>query len=577
MRKRHSRRDARHHRAGHRAPHRAHGRARPAHQRIAAWFAADNAAAPVTWRYLPHLLIAAFLARAAVALSGDFVLHPDEIMQYLEPAHYAAFGSGVLYWEYVHGARSWLVPGAVAGVLLALDALGLGRPGVYVAAVKLGFCLLSLLLPWAMYRFTQRAAGAGTAGENAARLALVFGCFWYELVVMAHKPFTEFIGTALLLTALSVLVGADAGRRRVLFAAGALLALGALVRMQYAPLAILLLVLRSLSLRRAQLAALWGGAGALAALVGVLEWQTWGAPFHSYLTNIMVNFGLNRAGESSRWQLPAQLLLAGGGAPAIAFTFGAKLRGPARLLLLLSAAVFLLHLFPAHREYRFIFLLTPCWLMLLAMLSARFDATAAMRRVGAAALLAFGALALANIFPWQSWIHIGHSKENPVHYLRKQDPMFTVMRHLAARDDVRGVFYFAGQTPYFRTGGYYYLHHAVPFYSAHTWGEARRHRPGAGAQEFVSHIVTEDDMRAENMPAFSETFRAGNLVVWRRNADAPLAQWRAHVVKQTDAHMNRLVGGAAAQLRGTPLAPFLAERHWPQAPAAVEFADEAAE
>ena len=39
------------------------------------------------WKYLPLVLALGFIARAAVALSGDFVLHPDEIMQYLEPAH----------------------------------------------------------------------------------------------------------------------------------------------------------------------------------------------------------------------------------------------------------------------------------------------------------------------------------------------------------------------------------------------------------------------------------------------------------------------------------------------------------
>ena len=47
------------------------------------------------WRLLPRILLLAFAARAAVALSGDFVLHPDEIMQYLEPAHWLAFGSGI--------------------------------------------------------------------------------------------------------------------------------------------------------------------------------------------------------------------------------------------------------------------------------------------------------------------------------------------------------------------------------------------------------------------------------------------------------------------------------------------------
>ena len=46
------------------------------------------------WKYLPLVLALGFIARAAVALWGDFVLHPDEIMQYLEPAHQLVFGNG---------------------------------------------------------------------------------------------------------------------------------------------------------------------------------------------------------------------------------------------------------------------------------------------------------------------------------------------------------------------------------------------------------------------------------------------------------------------------------------------------
>ena len=58
------------------------------------------------WKYLLPILALAFAARATVALSGDFVMHPDEIMQYLEPAHRLAFGSGAVFWEYHYGARS---------------------------------------------------------------------------------------------------------------------------------------------------------------------------------------------------------------------------------------------------------------------------------------------------------------------------------------------------------------------------------------------------------------------------------------------------------------------------------------
>ena len=86
------------------------------------------------WKYLLPVLALAFVARAAIALSGDFVLHPDEIMQYLEPAHRLVFGNGVTYWEYFYGARSWLVPGLVAGVLKLFDIVGLGQPAGTSAA-----------------------------------------------------------------------------------------------------------------------------------------------------------------------------------------------------------------------------------------------------------------------------------------------------------------------------------------------------------------------------------------------------------------------------------------------------------
>ena len=46
------------------------------------------------WKHLWSVLALAFAARAFVALSGDFALHPDEIMQYLEQAHRLVFGNG---------------------------------------------------------------------------------------------------------------------------------------------------------------------------------------------------------------------------------------------------------------------------------------------------------------------------------------------------------------------------------------------------------------------------------------------------------------------------------------------------
>ena len=120
-----------------------------------------------------------------------------------------AFGNGVIYWEYFYGARSWLVPGVVAGVLKLFDLVGLGQPWWYVGAVKLLFCALSLAVPAAMYWTGRRHFG-----EAAARMALLAGSFWYELVAFAHKPMTEFVATAPLLALLPLCLRREWRQRR---------------------------------------------------------------------------------------------------------------------------------------------------------------------------------------------------------------------------------------------------------------------------------------------------------------------------------------------------------------------------
>ena len=112
------------------------------------------------------MLALAFAVRATIALSHDFVLHPDEVMQYLEPAHGLVFGNGVQHWEYSYGARSWLIPGVIAGILTLFDTVGLGQPFWYVGGVF----------------------GRRHFGESTGRVALVAGALWYELAGFAHKP-----------------------------------------------------------------------------------------------------------------------------------------------------------------------------------------------------------------------------------------------------------------------------------------------------------------------------------------------------------------------------------------------------
>ena len=251
-----------------------------------------------SWRLLPPVLGLAFAARAAVALAGDFVLHPDEIMQYLEPAHRLAFGSGIVYWEYFYGARSWLVPGAVAGLLKVFDAAGLGQPWWYVDGVKLAFCALSLAIPAGMYLFARRHFG-----EAAARISLVAGAFWYELAGFAHKPLTEFVAAAPLMALLALCVCPAPDRPRVACLAAALAVLTAAIRLQYAPVALVLLGVVFLRTRLKLLLVLVAASAFCA--VGVFDALAWNSGlFHSYVTNVRFNLilGEMRTGESPAYQ-----------------------------------------------------------------------------------------------------------------------------------------------------------------------------------------------------------------------------------------------------------------------------------
>ena len=307
------------------------------------------------------MLALAFVARAAIALSGDFVLHPDEIMQYLEPAHRLVFGNGATYWEYFYGARSWLVPGLVAGVLKLFDIVGLGQPFWYVGGVKLVFCAISLLIPAGMYFFAR-----WHFGETAARVALLMGAFWYELVGFAHKPMTEFVATALLVSLLALCVRPAPDKLRVVLTAAVLAVLVAAIRVQYAPLA--LLVLGLFFLRTGKKTQLVLIAASVLVAIGVFDAITWdGGLFHSYVVNIRVNLALGdlRAGESPAWQFLYWLLIANMGLVALCVLALPDLRRYGFLLTLIALTL-LIHSTQSHKEYRFIFAVIPLWLLISA-------------------------------------------------------------------------------------------------------------------------------------------------------------------------------------------------------------------
>ena len=480
------------------------------------------------WKHLWSVLALAFAVRAAVALSGDFVVNPDEIMQYLEQGHRLAFGNGVIYWEFFYGNRSWLTPSLVAAVLMLFDAFGVGQPHWYIKGVELAFCAFSLLIPAGMYFFSRRHFG-----EASARAALLAGALWYELIGFAHKPMTEFTAATAIMVLLALCLRPSPGRAKVVWTAALVGALAIHLRLQYAPLALGLLGLLFLRVGKGAKAQLALATVGFVLIGGFLDGMSWdGGPFHSWRNYLEFNLKADRAAlEPFKFQFSAfqhfqWLLFTGGGLTALGTALA--LREPRRygLLFLLIALVMVPHAIEQHKEYRNIFAVIPLWLLL--------GADAAVRLAGrlgrpaqiyGAAGAMFAVVSLAGIFnalPRQDESCCA-TVDPPFRFVRGQDPAFAAYLHLASAPGVKAVWHLDRE--YAATPGYYYLHRRIPFYDRRS-GLANNLPQLDVLQASVSHLVTED-LDLEVPPGYVLDRAFGNLRILRRadNASA-VRQWR---------------------------------------------------
>ena len=523
-----------------------------------------RAPAEPVWKLLWPVLALAFAARAAVALSGDFLLHPDELMQYLEQGHRLAFGNGVLYWEFFYGARSWLIPGLIAGVLALFDAVGLGQPFWYVGGVKLAFCAISLLIPAGMYFFARRHFD-----EAAARVALLAGAFWYELVGFAHKPLTGLTATAVLMALLALCVRPpQRGGPSTAWLAAFLAVLAAAVRMQYAPLALALLGLyflragqgeapgKGVAGTRAQLVL---ASGVFVLAVGIFDALTWdGGLFHSYLANLRFNVALSGVGGASdgpAWQYLWWLAIAGAGLGALCAA--AALRDLRRygFLLSLIALVLILHSAQAHKEYRFIFAVVPLWLLVGAGVVARLATPAEPAgpaagpgrpvRVYGVAGAVFAGVSLAgilNALPRQHEVYEGAYTPQGIviRFLRDQDPVFPAYRYLAEAPGVEAVWHV--DRHYHSLPGYYYLHRKIPFYDVATGYGSNLHEDPETIRASASHLVSGNpDL---SVPGYTLEKAFGGIRILRREGDEPpTRRWRDFTPTITGELDHRLMRG----------------------------------
>jgi hypothetical protein len=296
---------------------------------------------------LAALLVGALALRLSLAVALPNIVWPDEIYQTLEPAHGAVFGPSVVPWEFRTGARSWVLPGFLAG------AMELGRPFGrlgHLRAAQAALAVLSLVPVAVAFAFALRRRGLAAAIVAGAAAAT-----WFELVFFSAKALNEVVGAHALVAGLWLATG-DPSRNR-LRAAGLGLGLAVALRIHLAPavaVAVPFLAGRAWSRWRPLVA---GGVVALAA-AGLLDLVTWGAPFHSFWMNVRFNVlegGSARFGVMP-WDAYLRALAAHWswvGIPLLALAILGAIRWPAAGAAAL--AILVTHTPFAHKEYRFLY------------------------------------------------------------------------------------------------------------------------------------------------------------------------------------------------------------------------------
>jgi hypothetical protein len=300
--------------------------------------------------------------------------HADEFNQYLEQGHRLAEGYGRLTWELRLGLRNGLIPQflALPMKLGAVIAPGSMLP-IHLARLSfMALCLASLAGAWGLGRAHSRVAGLA---------ALLVVAVWYDSAFFGVTLLSESAATAILLCGAALLLVERAGARTMALA-GFLLALGALVRAQYAPFVVVLALLSLWHDRRIWRPLAIGAALALA-LGAISDLANHQVPFSWALRTVTVNLGEGAAarfGTEGPLYYPKQVLAAFG--PAAALIALASLFAGRRYWPLIAAnlANLAVHSAIAHKEYRFIWLSLLLTLVLAAISSVRAIEWAGTRR-----------------------------------------------------------------------------------------------------------------------------------------------------------------------------------------------------
>jgi hypothetical protein len=445
---------------------------------------------------LALLALVALTLRLLPVFVFPSINYPDEIFQTIEQAHRLVFGYGVVPWEFEYGSRSWMVPGALAGLIELSRPFGEG-PQVYIPFVGAALAMLSTAAALCGALWGRRFFGL--TGMAIAGLAPAVAI---DAVYFGPRTLSEVVAAHVLVIGLYAAEPGDAtpGRLRLVLG-GFLLGLAAMTRIQLAPAIVAIIAWPSgAAAYRRRLPPLIGGAAIAVLASGALDAVTWGAPFASTWRNFAVNVLDGAAAENgvAPWHGYGDFLLNAWGAGGLVAVLLLALIGARRLPQPLVAVVVILvsHSLIGHKEYRFIY---PAILLLslssglgLAQLTAWAIEALDGRRPGSRwSRPACAAMALA--FP--VLVSLGEATSPAYRELwTRGDGVLRGADFVARSPSVCGVATFG--LHWTQSAGYAHLHRRVPTY----WPENdestfRKYKPAfnvliyarrpAGAKEFV--------------------------------------------------------------------------------------------
>jgi GPI mannosyltransferase 3 len=412
---------------------------------------------PRDWLALLAICVLAFAIRAAVMALLPSILHPDEVM-WLDQANRLVNHQGLVPWDFQTGERSWLWPGLMAGFM------GLGQmfgspPSAGLGGVAVLICIVSLAPVICGF-----AWGRNVAGFPGAVTTGLLNAVWFELVYFYAHPLSESAAASALVAGLCLAYpGAGVPSERRLFIGAAMLGLSAVLRPQLIP-AIAVAVIAVGGIRqRTHYPALLGGVALPIVLSGLLDWATWGWPFHStvmyvyYQSKVISTAGLNPFYSYIGWEGVAWGLF--GVVIVLTALYGA-LRLP--LLFWVAAVIFVVHSAVGHKEYRYFSPALPL-IMTLAGVGSTMAADWLADRLGQPRLRR--ALMVALPLVWTIASLALAASPNRIWYWVRSRGSILALRDVNGDAQACGVGVYPGKL-WWRSGSYVNLRPGIPLYDA---------------------------------------------------------------------------------------------------------------